>query len=157
MAKLKVFEIHTLRDGAWKIDSIFDDRERAVMKGERMGRNARYQEVLVVEETFDEETERVGTLTIYRSTKERQQTEAQTDSEEPPSAGVIEAERRQRLASRRTPPLPEVLEELRRRRLASTRSPPKTSIVSQILGKSILFLTITGITLWLIIILNTII
>ncbi|MEE8083743.1 MAG: hypothetical protein V3T46_00840, partial [Alphaproteobacteria bacterium] len=122
MAKLKVFEIHTLRDGAWKIDSIFDDRERAVMKGERMGQYARYQEVLVVEETFDEETERVGTLTIYRSTKERQQTEAQTDSEEPPSAGVIEAERRQRLAS--------------------TRSPPKTSIVSQILGKSILFLTI---------------
>ncbi|MEE8223956.1 MAG: hypothetical protein V3S59_06610 [Alphaproteobacteria bacterium] len=156
MAKLTVFEIHTLREGAWKIDSIFDDRERAVMKGERMGRNARYQEVLVVEETFDEETERAGTLTIYRSTKERQQTDT-TDTKESTSAGVLEALRRSRLSASRTPPPPEVLEELRRRRLASTRSPPKTSIVSQILGKSILFLTIAGITLWLIIILNTII
>ncbi len=136
MAKLTVFEIHTLREGAWKIDSIFDDRERAVMKGERLGRNARYQEVLVVEETFDEETERAGTLTIYRSTKERQQTEAQTDSEESPTAGVIEAERRQRLASSRTP--------------------PKKSMVEQFLGRTVLLVAIIGLALGLIYILNSI-
>lgn len=152
MAKLTVFEILTHEDGTWKIDSIFDDRERAVMKSERLGRHRRYQAVLVVEETFDEETDKVGTRTIYRSARERQQTEA----EESPSPAMLEALRRQRLSGSKTPPPPEVLEALRRRRLASTRSPPKTGIVSHVLGKSILFLTITGIALGLIIILNSI-
>ncbi len=155
MAKLKVFEIHTLRDGAWKIDSIFDDRERAVMKGERMGRNARYQEVLVVEETFDEETERAGTLTIYRSTKERQQTDT-TDTKESTSAGVLEALRRSRLSASRTAPPPEVLEELHRRRLSSTRTPPKKSMVAQFLGRTVLLVAIIGLALGLIYILNSI-
>ncbi|MCZ6849925.1 MAG: hypothetical protein O7F75_13905 [Alphaproteobacteria bacterium] len=155
MAKLTVFEIHTLREGTWKIDSIFDDRELAVMEGERLGRSQRFELVRVVEETFDEETERVGTHTIYRSAREQQQTDT-TDTKESPSAEVLEASRRSRLSASRTPPPPEVLEELHRRRLSSTRTPPKKSMVKQFLGRAILLAAIMGIALGLVYILNSI-
>ena len=99
MAKLTVFEIHILRDDGWKIESIYDDRELAGMEGERMGRSPRYKVVRVVEETFDEETEKASTRTIYRSTNEQ------------PPIGATE------------PPTPEVIEVLRRRRLAHKQHP----------------------------------
>jgi hypothetical protein len=69
MSLLKVFEIHTYRNGSWKIDSVFDDRDLALMEADRIDRSNRYSAVRVVEETFDEETERGGTRTIFRSTK----------------------------------------------------------------------------------------
>ena len=69
MPVLKVFEIHTYRNGAWKIDSVFDDRDLAMMEAERMDRGNRYSAVRVVEETFDDETEKGNTRTIFRSSK----------------------------------------------------------------------------------------
>lgn len=69
MAMLKVFEIHTFRNGAWKIDSVFDDRDLALMEADRIDRSRRYSAVRVIEETFDEETEKGGSRTIFRSTK----------------------------------------------------------------------------------------
>lgn len=69
MAMLKVFEIHTYRNGSWKIDSVFDDRDLALMEADRIDRSSRYSAVRVVEETFDDETEKGGTRTIFRSTK----------------------------------------------------------------------------------------
>ena len=65
---LVVFEIHTLRDGEWKIDSIFDDRDLALQEGHRIEHSNRFTAVRVVEETFDEATEKGSTRTIYRAT-----------------------------------------------------------------------------------------
>lgn len=64
-----VFEIHTFREGVWKIDSVFDDKELAVVEAQRMERAGRYSAIRVVEETFDENTEKGNTRTVYRSTK----------------------------------------------------------------------------------------
>ena len=64
-----VYELHTFRDGAWKIDSIFDDRDLAVLEAQRVERANRYTGVRVVEETFDQATDRTITRTIYRSSK----------------------------------------------------------------------------------------
>jgi hypothetical protein len=64
-----VFEIHTFREGVWKIDSVFDDKELAVVEAQRMERAGRYSAIRVVEETFDEATEKGNTRTVYRSTK----------------------------------------------------------------------------------------
>jgi|LNFM01.1.fsa_nt_gb hypothetical protein len=64
-----VFEIHTFREGVWKIDSVFDDKELAVTEAQRMERAGRYSAIRVVEETFDEQTEKGNTRTVYRSTK----------------------------------------------------------------------------------------
>jgi len=69
MATIKVFEIHTFRNGTWKIDSVFDDRDLALMEADRIDRSRRYSAVRVIEETFDEETEKGGSRTIFRSTK----------------------------------------------------------------------------------------
>ena len=66
----KVFEIHTIREGAWKIDSIFDNRELALMEAGRVEHGCRYPELRVVEETFDDETQKGNARTIYRSPKE---------------------------------------------------------------------------------------
>lgn len=64
-----VFEIHTFREGVWKIDSVFDDKELAITEAQRMERSGRYSAVRVVEESFDEVTEKGNTRTVYRSTK----------------------------------------------------------------------------------------
>jgi hypothetical protein len=69
MLVLKVFEIHTFRSGVWKIDSVFDDRDLAIMEADRMDRSKRFSAVRVIEETFDDETEKGNTRTIFRSTK----------------------------------------------------------------------------------------
>lgn len=58
MPVLKVFELHTYRNGSWKIDSVFDDRDLALMEADRVDRSNRYSAVRVVEETFDEDTEK---------------------------------------------------------------------------------------------------
>ncbi len=65
---LVIYEIHTLRGGEWKIDSIFDDRDLALQEGHRIEQSNRFSAVRVVEETFDEATEKGGTRTIYRGT-----------------------------------------------------------------------------------------
>ena len=64
-----VYEIHTFRDGAWKIDSIFGDRDLAVLEAQRVEKTRRYSGVRVIEETYDEATDRTVTRTIYRSSK----------------------------------------------------------------------------------------
>ncbi len=65
---LVAFEIHTLRDGEWKIDSIFDDRELALQAGHSIEESNRFSAVRVVEETYEEATQKVTTRTIYRGT-----------------------------------------------------------------------------------------
>ena len=64
-----VFEIHTFREGVWKIDSVFDDKDLAVNEAQRMERSSRYSAIRVVEESFDEVTEKGNTRNVYRSTK----------------------------------------------------------------------------------------
>ena len=63
------FEIHTFRDGAWKIDSVFDDRELAVSEAKRMEEKNRFGAIRVIEETYNVASNAVNTRTIYRSTK----------------------------------------------------------------------------------------
>jgi hypothetical protein len=64
-----LFEIHTFRDGKWKIDSVFDDKELAIYEAQRMDKGGRFSAVRVVQETYDEETQRTSIRTVYRTTK----------------------------------------------------------------------------------------
>ena len=72
---MKAFEIHTFRDGRWKIDSIFDDRELALYEAQRMDGSGRYSGVRVVEEAFDENDKKTSARTIFRGTKAAQSNE----------------------------------------------------------------------------------
>jgi predicted RNA-binding Zn ribbon-like protein len=64
-----LFEIHTFREGSWKIDSVFDDKDLAIYEAQRMEKGGRFSAVRVVQETYDEETQKTGTRTVYRTTK----------------------------------------------------------------------------------------
>jgi hypothetical protein len=63
---MRAFEIHTYTDGKWKIDSVFDDRELAIFEAQRIDDSNRYAGVRVVEEVFDESTQKTATKTIFR-------------------------------------------------------------------------------------------
>lgn len=69
-----MYEIHTFRDGVWRIDSIFDDKDLAVLEAQRMERNSRYGAIRVIEESFEEATDRTVTRTIYRSSNKPDKT-----------------------------------------------------------------------------------
>ncbi len=63
---MRAFEIHTFRDGQWKVDSVFDDRELAVHEARKVDQNGRYAGVRVIEENYDESSDLTTTRTIFR-------------------------------------------------------------------------------------------
>lgn len=63
---MKSFELHTYKDGKWKIDSIFDDRELAIFEARRVEASSRYSGVRVIEEKFDEASDSVTNRTLFR-------------------------------------------------------------------------------------------
>jgi hypothetical protein len=64
-----LYEIHAFRGGTWKVDSVFDDKDLAVYEAQRMEKGGRFSAVRVIQETYDEETQRTATRTVYRTTK----------------------------------------------------------------------------------------
>ncbi|MEQ8640678.1 MAG: hypothetical protein RIE31_08755 [Alphaproteobacteria bacterium] len=66
MANLIAYEIQIYTSGAWKIDSVFDDRELAVAEAQRLERSRRYPAVRVMEEQFSDAEQVSRTRTVYR-------------------------------------------------------------------------------------------
>ncbi|MDA1326654.1 MAG: hypothetical protein O3C34_18175 [Proteobacteria bacterium] len=66
---MKAFEIHTFRDGQWKVDSVFDDRELAIFEAKKVDQNRRYSSVKVVEENYDEASDKTTIRTVFRGRK----------------------------------------------------------------------------------------
>ena len=63
------FELQTYQGGLWKIDSMFDDRQLALMEAQRLGKTDRYSAVRVVEENYNPETQATATKIIYRTSR----------------------------------------------------------------------------------------
>ena len=63
---MRAFEIHTFRDGQWKVDSVFDDRELAIHEARKVDESSRYSGVRVIEENYDEASDLTTTRTIFR-------------------------------------------------------------------------------------------
>jgi len=64
-----VYELHTYSNRAWKLDSVFDDRDLAVLEARQVERGKHYAGVRVLEETLDDASNRTISRTIYRSSK----------------------------------------------------------------------------------------
>lgn len=64
-----VYELHTYSNSAWKLDSVFDDRDLAVIEARQVEHSKHYSGVRVLEETLDDASNRTVSRTIYRSTK----------------------------------------------------------------------------------------
>jgi hypothetical protein len=73
---MRAFEIHTFRDGQWKVDSVFDDRELAIHEARKVDDNGRYAGVRVIEENYDESSDLTTTRTIFRGKKEAAKSKA---------------------------------------------------------------------------------
>jgi hypothetical protein len=79
---MKSFEIQTMRDGRWGIDSVFNDRELALFEARRVVEGKRYAGVRVIEEVYDEASGLTTTRTIFRGNKNV----AQREDKRPPPA-----------------------------------------------------------------------
>ncbi len=66
---LKAYEIHTFQGGKWKIDLVFDDRDLALFEAQRMDESGRHPGVRVIEEDYDEGTQKTKIRTIFRGSK----------------------------------------------------------------------------------------
>ena len=66
---MRAYEIHTFAGGKWKIDSVFDDRDLALFEASRMEESGRHAGVRVIEEEFEESTQKTRVRTIYRGSK----------------------------------------------------------------------------------------
>ena len=63
---MKAFEIHTFREGQWKVDSVFDDRDLAIHEARKVQENGRYLGIRVIEENYDGASDLTTTRTIFR-------------------------------------------------------------------------------------------
>lgn len=80
-----VYELHTYSNAAWKLDSVFDDRDLAVIEARQVEQSKLFNGVRVLEETLDDASNRTVSRTIYRSTKaEPPQAATQRQGQRPP-------------------------------------------------------------------------
>jgi hypothetical protein len=63
---MRSFEIQTFNDGKWKMDSVFDDRDLALHEAKKVDAAGRYAGVRVIEENYDEATNKVTNRTLFR-------------------------------------------------------------------------------------------
>jgi hypothetical protein len=63
------YELKTYVRGAWRMQRVFDDRERAVAEAMRLTNDPRTLGVKVVRESFDERQGAFVTRTIFRRSK----------------------------------------------------------------------------------------
>ena len=82
------FELQTYQGGTWKIDSMFDDRDLAVMEAQRLGKSDRYSAVRLIEEVYDPDTQNTTTRTIFRTSRLQGENEAAIERKKQANAEV---------------------------------------------------------------------
>lgn len=63
------FELQTYKAGKWEIDSYYDDRELALSEAERLDIGGRHNGVRVVEENYDETSNRSSYHVVFTKMK----------------------------------------------------------------------------------------
>ena len=79
MPQLTAYEVQCYSGGAWVIQSIFDDKELALMEARRMEESGlRRQETRVVKEVYDQDRDKTRSQVIYESPMVRNQIPAES-------------------------------------------------------------------------------
>jgi len=73
------FEIHALRDGKWKIDSIMDDKELAVEAAKALARRNAVEAVRVVREMYNQQKGEFARRTIFHTSRQQEMIAAETE------------------------------------------------------------------------------
>lgn len=85
MSRLTAFEVQCYNGGSWVIQSIFDDKELALIEARRMEESGlRRQETRVVKEVYDPDLDKTRSQVIYESPMVRNQ--APQESRKRPAA-----------------------------------------------------------------------
>ena len=88
------YEIQYYRDGNWKIQAFFDDKELALLEARRMSESKRYTAVRVVEEIYDSAIDDVRQKVIYRASEVDKHNEAVRHEQKELQEEVLEARRK---------------------------------------------------------------
>jgi hypothetical protein len=73
------FEIHALRAGKWKIDSIMDDKELAMEAAKALARRNGVEAVRVVREMFNQQKGEFARRTIFHTSRQQEMIAAETE------------------------------------------------------------------------------
>ena len=65
MAATVSFEVYSLREGHWNLDSVYDDRGLALDEARHMLKRRHEKGVKVVKENYDDETNKLIPTTIF--------------------------------------------------------------------------------------------
>ena len=65
MAATVSFEVYSLREGHWNLDSVYDDRGLALEEARHLFKRRREKGVKVVKESYDDETNKSIPTTIF--------------------------------------------------------------------------------------------
>jgi hypothetical protein len=73
------FEIHALRAGKWKIDSIMDDKDLAVEAAKALSRRNGIEAVRVVREMFNQQKGEFARRTIFHTSRQQEMIQAEAE------------------------------------------------------------------------------
>ncbi len=65
----KTYEIQLLQDGGWKINTVYDDDDSAIMEARRMFGSGLYNGVRVVAEEYNQDTGAAKSRTIFQDSR----------------------------------------------------------------------------------------
>jgi hypothetical protein len=70
MTKTTAFEIHTLKDGLWQLDSVHENKDDALYEARRMYDNSKHiGGIKVLQEEYDDEANRSSTFVLYNEVR----------------------------------------------------------------------------------------
>ena len=73
------FEIHALRGGKWKIDSIIDDKDLAIEAARALARRNAIEAVRVVRESFNQQKGEFARRTVFHTSRQQEMIQAETE------------------------------------------------------------------------------
>jgi hypothetical protein len=82
------FEIHALRAGKWKIDSIMDDKELALEAAKALARRNGVEAVRVVREMFNQQKGEFARRTIFHTSRQQEMIVAETERKKVAAAEI---------------------------------------------------------------------
>jgi pyruvate/2-oxoglutarate dehydrogenase complex dihydrolipoamide acyltransferase (E2) component len=106
------FELHALRAGKWKIDSVMDDKELAVEAARALARRNGVEAVRVVREMYNDKKGEFARRTIFHTSRQQETISAESDRRKQAEADGV---RNAHAASRLGQAGKKQVEELRRR------------------------------------------
>lgn len=129
------FEVHALRNGKWKIDSVMDDKELATEAAKALARRNGVEAVRVVREMYNDKKGEFARRTIFHTSRQQEMIAVENDRKK---QAAVDGERNQVAAHRLGQAGKKQVEALRRRaaraRLVTMLGASAATVVILVLG-----------------------